>query len=108
MRSSAIGLVVNLLLGVGKLAAGLAGLAILVSSYTALPRTYALMFAPMPAIFGTVVTAGYALTRDWAVVVPAVAWAGGLGAAMVIGAIAGLVPALRAARLSPTEALRTV
>jgi putative ABC transport system permease protein len=58
--------------------------------------------------FGILVTAGYAVSRDWAVVVPAVAWAGGLGAAMLIGAIAGLVPALRAARLSPTEALRTV
>jgi putative ABC transport system permease protein len=58
--------------------------------------------------FGTLVTAGYAVSRDWAVVVPAVAWAGGLGAAMLIGAVAGLVPALRAARLSPTDALRTV
>lgn len=58
--------------------------------------------------FGTLVTAGYALSRGWAVVVPAVAWAGGLGAALLIGAVAGLVPALRAARLSPTDALRTV
>jgi putative ABC transport system permease protein len=58
--------------------------------------------------FGTLVTAGYAVSRDWAVVVPAVAWAGGLGAAMLIGAVAGLVPALRAARLSPNDALRTV
>ena len=41
-------------------------------------------------------------------VVPGEAWAGGLGAALLIGAIAGLLPALRAARLSPTEALRTV
>ena len=38
-------------------------------------------------------------------VIPPVAWAGGLGAAMVIGAAAGLLPALRAARLSPTQAL---
>jgi putative ABC transport system permease protein len=36
------------------------------------------------------------------------AWAGGIGASIVIGALAGLWPALRAARLSPTEALWTV
>jgi putative ABC transport system permease protein len=59
-------------------------------------------------IFGILATAGYALTRDWAIVVPAVAWAGGLAAALAIGAIAGLVPAVRAARLSPTDALRSV
>jgi ABC-type lipoprotein release transport system permease subunit len=32
---------------------------------------------------------------------------GGIAAAIAIGAIAGLLPALRAARMSPTEALRT-
>jgi putative ABC transport system permease protein len=42
------------------------------------------------------------------VVIPVQAWVGGIGAAIVIGAIAGLLPALRAARLSPTEALRTL
>jgi putative ABC transport system permease protein len=45
--------------------------------------------------------------KHWAIVIPALAWAGGAGAAIAIGAIAGLLPALRAARLSPTEALRT-
>jgi putative ABC transport system permease protein len=39
---------------------------------------------------------------------PAVAGWGGLAAAMLIGAAAGLYPALRAARLSPREALRSV
>jgi putative ABC transport system permease protein len=56
---------------------------------------------------GALATIIYATTKHWAVVIPASAWAGGLGAAIAIGAIAGLLPALRAARLSPTEALRT-
>jgi putative ABC transport system permease protein len=57
---------------------------------------------------GALATAVYAHTKHWATVIPTVAWVGGLGAAFAIGAIAGLLPALRAARLSPTDALRTV
>jgi putative ABC transport system permease protein len=57
---------------------------------------------------GAAATAIYATTKHWATIIPALAWSGGLAAALVIGAIAGLVPALRAARLSPTEALWTV
>ena len=57
---------------------------------------------------GAASTAVYAATKHWMVVVPTTAWAGGLAAAIVIGAVAGLLPAIRAARMSPTEALRTV
>jgi putative ABC transport system permease protein len=59
-------------------------------------------------LVGALATAVYASTRGWDVVVPASAWAGGIGAAILIGAIAGLLPALRASSVSPTEALRTV
>ena len=57
---------------------------------------------------GIVATGVYAHTKHWATVIPTVAWAGGLAAAFAIGAVAGLLPAVRAARLSPTDALRTV
>ena len=54
---------------------------------------------------GALATAIYASARGWAIVIPVPAWAGGVGAAIAIGALAGLMPALRAARMSPTQAL---
>jgi putative ABC transport system permease protein len=59
------------------------------------------------AVLGIAVTALYAATQHWPAVVPAWATAGGVGATLVIGATAGLYPAIRAARLAPTEALAT-
>jgi putative ABC transport system permease protein len=58
-------------------------------------------------LLGAVVTAVYAVGRGWSVVVPAPAMAALPLAALAIGAVAGLYPALRAARLAPTDALRT-
>jgi putative ABC transport system permease protein len=57
---------------------------------------------------GVASTAIYAHAHHEALVIPTEAWVGGLGAAVVIGAMAGLLPAIRAARLAPTRALWSV
>ena len=54
---------------------------------------------------GVASTSVYAHTKGWATVVPPEAWLGGFAASLIIGAVAGLMPALRAARMSPTQAL---
>jgi putative ABC transport system permease protein len=57
---------------------------------------------------GVISTVIYASTKHWGVIIPPLAWAGGIGASIIIGAIAGLWPAIRAARRLPTEALWSV
>jgi putative ABC transport system permease protein len=59
-------------------------------------------------VLGAISTAVYAHIKGWAIVIPPEAWGGGLGAALLIGALAGLLPAVRASRLSPTQALWTM
>ncbi|MER7955516.1 ABC transporter permease [Streptomyces sp. NPDC096030] len=56
-------------------------------------------------VLGTLITAVYAMSRGWPTVVPVWATAAGVGSTLLIGMIAGLYPAVRASRLSPTEAL---
>ena len=57
---------------------------------------------------GAVSVAIYAHAKGWATAIPPEAWAGGIGAALVIGALAGLLPAIRAAHMSPTQALWSI
>ena len=68
----------------------------------------ALLGGAAGVVAGAARTAIYAHLKNWSIVIPTTAWAGGIVGALLIGAIAGLLPAVRAARLSPTEALRTV
>ena len=56
---------------------------------------------------GAAATAIYATWKGWAVVVPVEAWTGGIASALLIGALAGLMPAVRASRMPPAVALRT-
>jgi putative ABC transport system permease protein len=59
-------------------------------------------------LVGIIATVIYAGTKHWVIVIPVEAWSGGIASAIVIGAFAGLMPAIRASRLPPTVALRTV
>ncbi|SNY53605.1 ABC transporter permease [Paractinoplanes atraurantiacus] len=57
-------------------------------------------------VLGVTVTYAMATSHGWQTLIPAAAVGAGLAAAVVIGGCAGLYPAVRAARLSPTDALR--
>ncbi|MFI2415759.1 ABC transporter permease [Streptomyces sp. NPDC018947] len=60
------------------------------------------------ALLGAAATYGFARVQGWTAVVPPWSLAGGLGATVVIGVLAGLYPAVRASRLHPTRALQAV
>ncbi|WP_033344055.1 ABC transporter permease [Catenuloplanes japonicus] len=56
---------------------------------------------------GVAGSVGYALHQGWPPVVPVAALAAGVGGALLVGVVAGVYPSMRAARLTPTEALAT-
>jgi putative ABC transport system permease protein len=58
-------------------------------------------------VLGLAATAAYAYWQHWPVVVPLTAIGVGIGGAAVIGVVAGVYPSMRAARLTPNEALAT-
>ena len=56
---------------------------------------------------GVPATAGYAVFDDWRPVIPLTVLGAGVGGAMVIEMVAAVCPSIRAALLTPTEALAT-
>jgi putative ABC transport system permease protein len=73
--------------------------------------TEALLLASIGGVLGVIAgaaaAAAFAMSQGWLIVIPASAVFGGVAASVLIGAIAGLYPATRAATVSPTQALRT-
>jgi putative ABC transport system permease protein len=67
----------------------------------------AVMGGGLGAVIGGFTTAIYAAARGWNTVVPLSALGGAVAAAVIVGAVAGVYPAMRAARLAPSEALRS-
>ncbi|WP_371571075.1 ABC transporter permease [Streptomyces canus] len=65
------------------------------------PQTQGFGVQPEPA------TVAYAAHQDWPPVIPLTSVTAGLGGALLIGMLAGAYPSLRAARMTPTEALAT-
>ena len=60
------------------------------------------------AVLGGFATTVYSSARHWSAVVSVPALLGSVAIALLVGAVAGVYPALRATRLSPSEALRTI
>ncbi|MBT2517815.1 ABC transporter permease [Streptomyces sp. ISL-90] len=75
------------------------------SQFVAESLLLALVGGAAGVVLGVVATTLFSTLQGWPTLVPAWASVGGLAATVVVGLVAGLYPAIRAARLSPTEAL---
>jgi putative ABC transport system permease protein len=69
--------------------------------------TLSLLGGVAGAVLGALAVAVYAALRHWSTAIPPAALAAAVGVALAVGAVGGLYPAWRAARLSPAEALRS-
>ncbi|WP_370947080.1 ABC transporter permease [Amycolatopsis sp. cg5] len=56
-------------------------------------------------LIGVLATGIYALAQGWPAVIPIATLLGGVGLSLLVGAVAGAYPSMRAARLPPTQAL---
>jgi putative ABC transport system permease protein len=59
-------------------------------------------------VLGVAVTTAFAVHQDWGVVLPWQPVLAGLGCSLLVGTLVGMYPALRAASVPPTEALRAI
>lgn len=66
----------------------------------------AAMGGVLGAALGALVTWTYAQRQGWTIDIPLEGLAAGVASALIIGAVAGLYPAAKAARLDPAEAVR--
>ncbi|WP_244876197.1 ABC transporter permease [Winogradskya consettensis] len=59
-------------------------------------------------LLGLLATVGYASWQRWPIVIPASSLVAGVAGAVAVGVLAGVYPCVRAARMTPTQALATV
>ena len=59
-------------------------------------------------LLGVALTTAFAVHEGWGLVLPWLPVAAGLGCSLLVGTVVGLYPALRAASVPPTEALRSM